>query len=244
MNRSRVVQLSWVVAVSFVLAVILVFVDRLNLVATPPELPEANMVERSNATVGYRQAIWPVYLWTNLLYALGFAAIVAFAGAIVGSLGRRFAVFAALAGLGGTIGAIAGIIPIGSVESAVWLGYCDCGFKEQEIVSQIWASMVTQDISEWLLRAAGVTLAVAVLVLVRDARDLVSPALRAWTYLTAAALLLAPVLGFVSPERLGDVADLLGAGIAGILVPVWAIWVGRSIDRSGATTGTTTAAIA
>jgi hypothetical protein len=235
MNRSRVVQLSWVVAVSFILAVGLALVDRLNLVATPPELPESNMVERSIATVAYRQAIWPVFLWTNLLYAVGFVAVVAFAGAIVGSLGRRLAVFAALAGLGGTIGAIAGVIPIGSVESAVWLGYCDCGFKEQEIVSQIWASMVAQDISDWLLRAAGVTLAVSMVVLVRDARDLVSPALRAWSYLTAAALIVAPMLSFVSPERLGDIADLLSAGIAGILVPVWAIWVGRSIDRSGVT---------
>ena len=170
MNRSRVVLFSWVVAVSFFLAVILQFVDRLNLVATPPAVSDAaNMVERSIATADYRQAIWPVYLWTNLLFAIGFVALVAFAAAAVGAVGRRLAVFAALATVGGVVGAIASVIPIGSVDGAVWLGYCDCGFKDQEIVSQIWATMVAQDISGWLLRAAAVTLAFGVVALTRGA---------------------------------------------------------------------------
>jgi hypothetical protein len=232
MNRSRVVVLSWVVAVSFFLAVVLQFVDRLNLVATPPDLPTSNMVERSLATVDYRQAIWPVFLWTNLLFAVGFGAIAAFAGALLGALGRRLAVFGALAAVGGTIGAISSIIPIGSVDSAVWLGYCDCGFKEQEIISQIWATMVAQDISVWLVRAAGVTLAVAVIVFLRDGREVLTQPLRAWSYLTVIGLVAAPVLGVISPERLGDIADLLTAAVAAILVPVWAIWLGRSIDRT------------
>ena len=235
MNRSRVVQLSWVVAVSFFLAVVLQFVDRLNLVATPPDFPDSNMVDRSLNTVGYRQAIWPVFLWTNLLFAVGFVAIVGFAGALVGTLGRRLAAFGALAAVGGTIGAISSVIPIGSVDSAVWLGYCDCGFKEQEIVSQIWATMVAQDISVWLLRAAGVTLAVAVIAFLRDGGEVVSQPLRTWSYLTAIALVAAPVLGVVSPERLGDIADLLTTAIAAILVPVWAIWLGRSVDRAAST---------
>lgn len=106
MLRSRVVLLSWIVAAAFFLAVVLRFVDQLNLVATPPVLDDnTNMVQRSIATAGYRQAIWPVFFWTNALFALGFVALVAFAGAAVGAVGRTLAVFAALTTVGGVIGA-------------------------------------------------------------------------------------------------------------------------------------------
>ena len=76
MRRSRVGLLSWIVAIAFILATALLFVDRLNVVATPPELPSANLVDRVLGSATYRQAIWPVFFWTNLLFAIGFAGVI------------------------------------------------------------------------------------------------------------------------------------------------------------------------
>ena len=238
MPRSRVVLLSWVVAAAFFLAVVLRFVDQLNLVATPPPLDEnLNMVQRTLATAEYRQAIWPVYLLTNLLLAVGMAALVVFARTLLAAVIRRsLATFAALVTVGGILGAIASLIPIGAVDSAVWLQYCDCGFKDTEIVSQIWAGTVAMDIGTWLLRFAGVTLAVGIGAFVLDAGSLVTPSLRAWSWLTAALLVAAPLIDFI--RRFGDASDLLVALVAGIMVPVWVIWVARAVERAPADAAT------
>jgi hypothetical protein len=239
MPRSRVTLLSWIVAVAFILASLLVLVDRLNLYATPPTLPESsNLVDRMLGSSGYRQAIWPVFLWTNLLFAIGFVAAVAFAGAVASASGMAggLTTFRTLTTTGGIIAAIASVIPIGAVQASVWQQYCDCGFKETEIVAGLWAQTVTQDIGFWLNRVASVILAVALIALVRDGRALISPMLRTWTYLTAIALILWPILGVV--ERTDPAAEEFLTLLAGaVLVPVWAVWLARSIDSpSGAAT--------
>jgi hypothetical protein len=231
-GRSSVWLLSWIVAAAFILATALLYVDRLNLVATPPDLGNANMVDRALGSVQYKQAIWPVFLWTNLLFGIGFVAAVAFAAAVrsrAGGMGG-LPVFGALATTGGIIGAIASIIPIGAVNAAVWLGYCDCGFKETEIISQEWAQMVTLDISDWFNRVAGVILAIALVALIREAGAVIPPLLRTWTYLTAIALAIAPVLATI--EKVDPIpAELLTTAAGVVLVPVWALWLGRAVER-------------
>ena len=234
MGRSSVRLLSWIVAAAFILGTALLYVDRLNLVATPPNLPEStNMVDRTLGTAEYRQAIWPVFLWTNLLFGIGFVAVVAFAAAIRSRAAgmRGLPVFGALATTGGIIAAIGSVIPIGAVNASVWLGYCDCGFKETEIVSQIWAQMVAQDIGDWFTRVASVILAVALVALIREAGAVIPPLLRTWTYLTAIVLVAVPVLATI--ERFDPtVADLLTTAAGLVLVPVWAVWLGRAVERA------------
>ena len=230
MPRSRVSLLGWVVAATFVLATLLQLVDELNLVATPPELPEtSNMVDRALGSVEYRQSIWPVFLWTNLLFAAGFIAAVAFAAAVASRVDGT-PTFRSLATTGGIIGAIASIIPIGAVNGAVWLQYCDCGFKETEIVSQQWAGMVALDIADWFNRVASVVLGIALIALVREAGRFITPLLRTFTYLVAAALLAVPILATIA--RVGEITQLLAAITGLILIPVWAVWLARSIDRA------------
>jgi hypothetical protein len=235
MPRSRVVVLSWVVAVAFVLATALQLVDRFNIVATPPELPDSiNVVDRILGSSQYRQAIWPVFLWTYLLFAIGFIATVVFAAAVASaSRARRgLATFTALATTGGIIAAIASIIPLGAVNAAVWLGYCDCGFKETEVVSQLWAQMITQDIGDWLSRVASVVLGIALVTLARDAGAVISAALRTWTYLAAILLAAVPIL--ITIDRFEPVPDLASLALGAVIIPVWAVWLGRSVDAVGA----------
>jgi hypothetical protein len=235
MPRSRVILLSWVVAGAFILATGLVYVDRLNLVATPPDLAAANMVDRALSSLSYRQAIWPVFLWTNLLFGIGFIAAVAFAATVAARLGvGGTSLFVVLAATGGIIAAIASIIPIGAVNAAVWVGYCDCGFKDIEIVSQQWAGMVAEDISDWLNRVASVVLGIGLYAFIRDVGSRISPTLRTWTLVTALALVVAPVLATSSPPGLDEIVIVLTSLIGLILIPVWAVWLGRTVEGSTA----------
>ena len=238
MPRSRVSLLGWVVAISFVLASVLVYVDRFNLVATPPELGAENLVDRILGSADYRQAIWPVFLWTNLLFGIGFIASVAFASAVASAARARrgLATFTAFATTGGIIAAIASIIPIGAVQASVWLQYCDCGFKEAEVVSAFWAQMVALDISDWFSRVASVVLAVALAALVRDAGAVISAALRTWTYLAAILLAAVPIL--ITIDRFEPVPELANLALGAVIIPVWAVWLGRSVEAAGSSATT------
>jgi hypothetical protein len=224
---------AWLVAIAFILATALRYVDALNLVATPPDLPNANMVDRTLGSSAYLHAIWPVFLWTNLLFGIGFLAAVAFASnlAAAARVEGGLPTFRSLATAGGVIAAIASIIPIGAAEAKVFVQYCDCGFKETEVVSQLWAQMVAEDIAFWFLQVATVVLAIALVALVREGRDLVPPLLRTWTYITAIALVLAAV--FATTELLTpDAVNLLTSVIGAVLIPVWAVWLARSVDSA------------
>jgi hypothetical protein len=226
---------AWLVAIAFVLGTVLQLVDRLNLVATPPDLPNANMVEGTLGRSAYFHAIWPVFLWTNLAFGIGFLAAVAFAFNIAAADGvGGLPTFKSLVAAGGVIGAIASIIPIGAAEAKVFVQYCDCGFKETEVVSQLWAQMVAEDIGGWFNRVASVALAVGLVALIREAGSVIPPMLRTWTYLLVIALVLAPLLAITElTDPLAEELITLAAG--GVLVPVWAIWLARSVEAQGAT---------
>ena len=232
MHRSRVELLAWVVAAAFVLGTVLVYVDRLNLYATPPTgLDAANLVDRILGSADYRQAIWPIFLWTNLLFAIGFAAGVAFAVSVASAadVPGGMPAFVALATTGGIIATMASIIPLGAVNSTVWLQYCDCGFKETEVVSGAWAQMVALDVSDWFSRFASVVLGIALVVLVRDLGARISSGLQLWTYLTAALLIVVPVLLFV--DKFDPLPEYATTLVGGVLVPVWAVWLARTQGR-------------
>lgn len=236
MPRSRVTLFAWLVAIAFVLGTVLQLVDRFNLVATPPDLPNANMVDGTLGRSAYFHAIWPVFLWTNLAFGIGFLAAVAFAFNVAAADGVRgeLPTFTSLVAAGGVIGAIASIIPIGAAEAKVFVQYCDCGFKETEVVSQLWAQMVAEDIGGWFNRVASVALAVGLVALIREARSVIPPMLRTWTYLLVIALVLAPLLAITElTDPLAEELITLAAG--GVLVPVWAIWLARSVEAQGTT---------
>ena len=237
MPRSWVRSLSWVIAIAFLAGTALIYVDRLNLVATPPAgLENVDMVQRAIGAAAYRQAIWPVFMWTNLAFGIGFVAAVGFAWAVSSRSGVAggLPIFTAFATAGGIIAAIASIIPLGAVNASVWQLYCDCGFKETEIIAGQWAGMVAHDIADWFNRFGAVVLAVALLALLREGRSLLSPTLRTWTQITAIVLVAFPILATteIPPEPL--VPELLAALLGAVLIPVWAVWLGREVEATGA----------
>ncbi len=237
MPRSRVSAFAWIVAIAFIVGTALTYVDRLDLVATPPPLPEGtNMVDRAIAAAGYRQAIYPVFLWTNLAFAVGFAAAVTFGWLVASRWGGtgRLPMFVSFATVGGVIGTLASLIPLGAVNASVWQLYCDCGFKETEIIAGDWAQMVASDVADWFNRFGAVLLALALVALVREIGDRLPRLFVTWSYVTAVALVGYAVTAVIG-VRAEPLPDLLTTAIGLVLVPVWAVWLGRSIEATAGT---------
>jgi len=216
------------VAVALVLSTAFDLIDHLNLVARPPDLPDtANLVERRLASAPYGQAIWPVFLATHLFGAIGFLGLaglaVAFAERLPRGDARRVVLpWSLLAG--GLLGALAELVYIGSGKAFI-ASYCDCGFKEQEIISQTWAVMVTQTAADWVLNGAIVLTAIAVIA----SRSLFEGTARGSTWSLLSMLLAVLIVATLANDLLElnfDVGLYLGWILTGIGVPLWAAWLG------------------
>jgi hypothetical protein len=235
-------SVAYLTAAVFVLATLLQLVDQLNLVHQPPSVPDsANLVDRVTAQIPYRQAEWPIVAIGGLLLAFGFLMLIglglALAARIARSDDRRLVLLGTLVATG-TLGAVGQLILVGSVRASVDIPYCDCGFKDQEIVSQVWAEMVVQGGAALLTDAATLLAAcgVVVAVLLLGGRGMA----RGWvalSYVLAALLVITVLVRYAGIA--GDLNGWLTALVTGILVPVWAIWLGRDVPDRDEMVGTT-----
>ena len=226
--------LAWSVGLLFIIGTALQLVDFFNLYATPPDVPESlNMVELRLAIQDYRVAVWPIFLLTYLATGIGFMAVTALGLALAGHLesddSLRVGIVAGL-GMAGIFGAMAQLLVIGVTQPTIDLAYCDCGFKETEIVSQIWGQQLAESASRWLTDAAGVLAAIGIAAAATAFRDRMPAAWNIFSWLTAIGLILAVAIPFlqISPDL--DMWVLVAVG--GVLVPIWAIWLGVSF-RAG-----------
>jgi hypothetical protein len=245
MKSSLLRTVSYLTAAVFVLATLLQLADQLNLVNQLPAVPEsANLVQRVIAQIPYRQAEWPIFAIAGLLLALGFLALIglglALAARIAKSDDRRAVLLWTLVAAG-TIGAVGQLILVGAVRASVDIPYCDCGFKDQEIVSQVWAEMVVQGGVSLLTDAASLLAACGVLA----AASLLAGRgmARGWvllSYLLALLLVVTVVVGYAGMAD--DLNGWLTALATGILVPIWAIWLGRDAPAPDAPARDATAA--
>jgi hypothetical protein len=223
--------LAWSVGILFLVGTALQLVDFLNLYATPPAVPDTlNMVERRLAVQDYRVAIWPIFLLGNLSFGVAFVALVGLGLALASWLAsgdpRRIAIITSL-GVGGILGAVAQFVLIGAASATIDIAYCDCGFKETEIVSQIWAQMVVEGSSDWLLNGAAVLAAIGILAVDASFRRRMPAAWSIVSWLTAIGLIATVVVGvFQLGEELGQYLLLL---VSGVLVPIWSIWLGAGL---------------
>ena len=219
--------LAWAVAVLFVAATVLQLVDQLNLVAQPPDLPDStNLVDRILGQIPYSQAIWPVFFSANLLIGLGFLVVTALGFALMGATAdpdRRVILGASLIA-GGILGAAGQALVIGSVKVAIDIPYCDCGFKEQEVVSQAWALMVSRGASDMLVSGAGLLAAIGIAAAGNAFRERLGDRWTVVSWLVAAVLVLYVLVGFFGVSD--DLLTALSILVPGILIPIWAIWLG------------------
>ena len=226
--------LAWSVGLLFLVGTALQLVDFFDLYTTPPDIPESlNMVERRLAIQDYRVAIWPVFLLSNLATGVGFMAVTALGLALSGHVGRddsRRVGIAAGLGMAGIFGAVAQLLVIGAAQPTIDSAYCDCGFKETEIVSQIWGQQLIESASRWLTDAAGVLAAIGVVAAGTAFRDRMPASWNFFSWLTAIGLVAAVAIPFlqISPEL--DMWVLVA--VAGVIVPIWAVWLGATL-RAG-----------
>jgi hypothetical protein len=132
---------------------------------------------------------------------------------------------------GALIGAIAELIVVGAIQVTIGLAYCDCGFKNEEVVSQIWGVMLIEGATGWLLNGTALMLAVGfwmagTLLRTRGMSE-------AWEWLSRAIAVVFLVPVALSILETGEEVSNLAAALAtGILVPIWAIWLGRNLGGS------------
>jgi len=237
--------LAWSVGVLFLIGSALQLVDFLNLYATPPPPAPLNMVEQRLAVQDYRIAIWPIFALGNFAFALGFIALTGLGLALAARLGsddsQRILLLTSL-GVAGVLGAVGQFMVIGAAQVTIDLAYCDCGFKETEIVSQIWGQMLIEGGTRWLINAASVLAAIGIVGADVAFRRRMPAAWDIVSWLTAIGLIATVVVGFISVE--GDLPLYLQVIVAGVLVPIWTIWLGASLradPEPGAEAGTAVA---
>lgn len=226
--------LAWSVGVLFLLGTVLRLVDLSNLYTTPPDLPETlNMVEFRLAVQEYRVAIWPIFLLSNLANGIAFMAVtalgLALAGHVASASPHRVGIAAGL-GMAGILGAVAQLLIIGVTQPTIDSAYCDCGFKETEIVAQIWGQQLAESASQWLINGALVLAAIGVASAGTAFRDRMPASWNVFSWLTAIGLLVAVGIPFLQINPDLDLWVL--AAVAGVMVPIWAVWLGASFRAS------------
>jgi hypothetical protein len=188
------------------------------------------MVEARLAVQDYRSAIWPVFALGNLAFGVGFVALVGLGLALASRLGsgdpQRIVILTALA-VGGVLGAVGQLIQVGAADVTVNMSYCDCEFLNEEIVSQIWGQMIVEGASRWLVNAATVLAAIGIVAVDVAFRRRMPAAWDIVSWVTAIGLIATVVVGFLNLE--GDLGLYLQVLVVGVLVPIWAIWLGASL---------------
>ena len=230
-EKMRIVRwLAWSVGVLFLIGTALQLVDFYNLYATPPPPAPINMVEQRLAVQDYRMTIWPVFALGNFAFAVGFVALtglgLALAARLAGSDPQRIAILTSF-GVAGILGAVGQLILLGVAQVTVDMAYCDCNFLNEEIVSQIWGQMLIEGGTRWLVNAASVLAAIGIVAVDFAFRRRMPAAWDIVSWVTAIGLVATVVVGYLAVE--GDLPFYLQIVVAGILVPIWAIWLGASL---------------
>lgn len=132
--------------------------------------------------------------------------------------------------IGGALGIGANLLNI-AVGNAATFGYCDCGYKTEEVIGLNYALTVGSNMVNWLSLGALTLVGSGVALAGRLVN--ISAAWRTLSYVIAVALLLAVALRvlaafvFIPLFDPFQVSDLVVALAAGILVPIWAVVLAR-----------------
>jgi hypothetical protein len=225
--------LAWSVGVLFLIGTALQLVDFYNLYATPPQVGPVNMVESRLAVQDYRAAIWPIFALGNFAFAVGFVALAGLGIALAARLwsddSQRIVLLTSL-GVAGVLGAVGQFMVIGAAQVTIDMAYCDCGFKNEEIVSQIWGQMLIEGAASWLINAASVLAAIGIVAADMAFRRRMPAAWDIVSWVTAIGLIATVVVGFLDLQ--GDTGFWLQVFVAGVLVPIWTIWLGASLQAN------------
>ncbi len=228
-------SLCWALVVLAIVSAVMQVMYTLALPPLPPPPPEIeDLVQRLEAFVDIDAQLFPFIVIQGLVATALFVV-----AAVLGTSLRSWARTASLRDamvlmfvIGGTLGVAANALNVGVAQKASF-GYCDCGYKTEELIARDYALTAGWQAINWLSMAA-LTLTGLGVAIAGSALDL-SPGWRWLSYAVAALLLLAVLVrviaAFVFIEAFDpfQISDLLTAAAAGILVPIWAILLARGI---------------
>jgi len=241
--RQWAARLSWVIAATFLAGSFLVVL--LSFTVPMGEFPpDATFVDHILGSFEDQQARWIPDLGSSLFFAAGFTTIAALGATlrhVFGSADPRSMLATVAFLIAGAVGTTAQLVYVGGTEIATNPQYCDCGFLAEEIISRGMIRDVLGGIVSWMTDGFVVLFAVGLLAIaavagasgtvpfgwVRFTRLLAIVGLGVvlWNRL---AIQLLVQSGFTDVDY-GAIGSLIGGVVAGILVPVWAIWLARNL---------------
>ena len=221
--------LCWALIVVSIGAAIMSATTAINPFST--DIPEdTDFVERLLTYRSWDQQLYPVALASNV-----FGIAVLFLAALVGVALRALAppslardLMATIFVVGGVVGVVSQLVNVG-VNQAATYGYCDCGYRESEVIAQDYVLSIAWNIQAWLNVGAiaivgiGVALAGRIVAVSRD-WSIVS-------YLIAIGLFVGVVVQLAGQ---GVTAQIIVGATAGFGVPIWAFLLARGLREEDA----------
>jgi hypothetical protein len=237
-------RLGWLIALTFVAGMALFALKLFHVIVPEPEFlgPDASFVDNLIASFEHQQEHWIENIGSSLLLAVGFIGIAILGSALRQALDRedaRGAVLAVTFLLAGGLGAATQVLYLGATEVTTNPEYCDCGFLAEEIVSRSMIDQVVGSVIFWMTDASTALFAIGLLAFAGLA------ARSGWVHegLALSARVVA-ILGLLTVlwDRIvlpavdtgatdvdyGLIAGLVTIVYAGILIPIWAIWLARA----------------
>ena len=218
--------LGWVIGLGLLVGTILRMALAFELLGGPPEPPTDDFVDRLLTIYTFQTRQWPIEFTSFVAFALGFAALASL-GPVLGRLAseddaRGGLVMVALLGLGG-IGLAAQLIPIGALPFLTSPELCDCGLREHEIMAREMVNGTIFGVQLWMTVGALVLAAPGVWLAGSLGADAGMPP--AWRWLSALIALASVVLAVLAVLQAFPFDQYVLGLTAGILVPIWAIWL-------------------
>jgi hypothetical protein len=217
--------LAWTLAITFIAGTVAVLLLSFQAFGSPPE-PKPDFADRIVADFEFQQTQWPIDLAGTSAFAIGFLALGGL-GPVLGRLAapddaRRGLVTAAFLTAGG-LGTAAQLLWIGTAPVATDPHYCDCGLLADELMSRLTAINIVQGVQTWLTSGAIVVAALGLVAVGALGREVGMP--RGWRWVSLAIAVLGVIAAILPVFDLHPFDVLLIALIAGILFPIWAIWL-------------------
>jgi hypothetical protein len=240
-TRGLTRAICWLLAASFFVATVLIFLLEYDITASPPADPPGNdFVAGSVAFFQNEQDRWPQELTANLLFGLGFLLLVPVGLILRRAFGRedlRSTIGSSAFAVAGVIGLAAQLIYVGAKEVAIDPRYCQCEYAPEQIISQNRALAMAEGSQRWLLIGFLLALAVGFYLMGRLALDR-GVLGRGWGYLSLAGAAVS-LVGFVAALLQADpVFELFLAAGGGVVLPIWAVVLGRRLGATPDATAT------
>jgi hypothetical protein len=238
-------RLGWFIAATFVVAMLFFALGRqFHIIVPLPDFrPDGTFVDNLLAGAAHQQDHWGEDLATSLMLAAGFVALAILGTTLRRALGRDDvggAVMAVAFLLAGAIGAATQVLYLGATEVGTSTQYCDCDFLAEEVISRDTAHQIALNVVFWMSDVSVLLFAIGLLAFAVTAPTArwAPDGLVVYARVLAVLVVLSVIWGRVAVPILLEsggpeldfelIGGLITLVVAGVLVPIWAAWLGRS----------------